>query len=349
MLATVRASPRLGLVRSLRRTVDALAILQRRIRFAGPQAPADAQAPEPAEPVGWTSEPAAKRLLAAGGIRVVRGVELGVDAEPAAGELPGAGPYAVKGVVDGVAHKASHGLVRLGARDADDVAAACAAIGRSVVEHGLAEQLRGFLVEEMVEGIEVMVSLRRSGGLTFLTLAPGGSFVEAFARSASVPLPLHPGSWESLVQRSGLGPGVSPTVRCPGGRTAMAMRCAASAPTTALASSIPSRDPRRPAPTRLIDVEALPGPSSPDELRAGSGHRPRIRIELDEQPTQRAKAINWWCSTTRPALSATRAMDRCWTAMPTSAQRRPAREILVRGWAAAVVSWRHTCPHSGHR
>ena len=50
-----------------------------------------------------------------------------------------------------------------------------------------------------------------------------------------------------------------------------------------------------------------------------------------------------------PSPSATRATVRCWTTIPSSAHRSPARDSLARGSAAALVSWRHTRVQPVHR
>ena len=69
-------------------------------------------------------------------------------------------------------------------------------------------------------------------------------------------------------------------------------------------------------------------------------------------PSARTASLAVFHDTASP--SATRAIDRCWRTIPTRPQRSPAREILARGCAAAVVSWRHTCaalgaPVAAHR
>ncbi|MCP9968350.1 acetate--CoA ligase family protein [Actinomadura madurae] len=200
----VRDTPGLGLVRSLRRATAALGVLQRRTRHRR-QAPWEPRMPAaPASASSWVSEPQAKELLAARGLPVVRGLRLGGVAGIGTARLPGPGPYAVKAVVRDVGHKARLGLVRLGARDRDEVRSAAEAIERSVDEHALADRFEGLLVEEMVNGFEVMVSTRWAKGLPFLTLALGGTLVEALRTGASVPLPWHPKSWDSLTERSGL-------------------------------------------------------------------------------------------------------------------------------------------------
>lgn len=50
-----------------------------------------------------------------------------------------------------------------------------------------------------------------------------------------------------------------------------------------------------------------------------------------------------------PSPSATRATVRCATTIPSSAHRSPVRESSARCSAAALVSWRHTCPQSAQR
>ncbi|MTD52479.1 acetate--CoA ligase family protein [Amycolatopsis pithecellobii] len=198
----VRDNPRVGLVRSLRRSADALAILQRRTQYARADPAPLAEYDHRADHTEWISEPAAKDLLASCGLSVPPGSRLRhVDDLDG---LPGNGPYAVKGVVRGALHKARLGLVGLGAVDAAGVRTACEAIRRSATEHGLDERFEGFLVEEMVGGFEVMVSVRWVKGVPFLTLALGGTLVEALRTSASIPLPMHATSWDSLLDRSGL-------------------------------------------------------------------------------------------------------------------------------------------------
>lgn len=211
MTRLVRDTQGLGLVRSLRRVMDALAILQRRTRHvrAGP-APIVASSREGLmERTEWVNEPAAKHIVRLCGLPVPRGVVLDRPADADTAELPSHGPFVVKGVVRDVAHKTRLGLVHLGVRDAPGVEAACEAIHRSVIEHGLVNRFEGFLVEEMVDGFELMISVRWSRGVPFLTFALGGTLVEALQTSASVPLPMHAASWDSLLDRSGLRPVVA--------------------------------------------------------------------------------------------------------------------------------------------
>ncbi|MTD53180.1 acetate--CoA ligase family protein [Amycolatopsis pithecellobii] len=221
----VADTPRLGLVRSLRRALAALGILQRRTRYARTGQAAEERSASKRDGMGWLSEPAAKDLLAACGLPVARGVLAERRADLLTARLPGDGPYVVKGVVREVAHKARFGLVEIGLQDRTGVRRAAKAIERNAAEHGLADRVEGFLVEEQVAGFEVMVSTRWHSGVPFLTLALGGTLVEALRTSASVPLPLHPGSWVSLVDRSGLGPvlGALPA----GGQDALRRLCEA--------------------------------------------------------------------------------------------------------------------------
>ncbi|PXY34673.1 hypothetical protein BAY59_03935 [Prauserella coralliicola] len=49
------------------------------------------------------------------------------------------------------------------------------------------------------------------------------------------------------------------------------------------------------------------------------------------------------------ATPSTPATVRCWTTMPSNAQRSPRRDSLARGSAAKAVSCRNTCPQPVHR
>ncbi|TAK81553.1 MAG: acetyl-CoA synthetase [Betaproteobacteria bacterium] len=127
-------------------------------------------------------EPAAKRVLAAYGLPVPRGVTVVPGQKPALEGLRG--PFAAKLISPDASHKSDAGGVRLGLADA---AAAVAAV-REMEALSKMKNLRldGVLVEEMAPaGIELMV-----GGLIdprfgpVLMLGLGGVFVEIFGDTA---------------------------------------------------------------------------------------------------------------------------------------------------------------------
>ncbi|PXY24714.1 hypothetical protein BAY60_19620 [Prauserella muralis] len=201
---TVAAAPRLGLVRSLRRATEALGILQRRARHVRAEPVRQERSGTRADDTEWMSESTAKAMLAARGFPVVRGVRVASSGDLATAELPGDGPYVVKGVVREVAHKARLGLVKLGIPDSAAVRCAAEDVENSARAHGFADRFEGLLIEQQVAGFELMAATRWSMGVGFLTLAVGGTLVEAVRTGASVALPWHPGSWASLLDRSGL-------------------------------------------------------------------------------------------------------------------------------------------------
>jgi acetyl-CoA synthetase (ADP-forming) len=144
-------------------------------------------------------EPCSKRLLAETGIAVPRGVvlEAGVDVVTALAGLRF--PLAAKLLSATVTHKSDVGGVRLGLRDAEEVARACAAIRDAVAAHGhLAER---FLIEEMApSGQEVVI-----GGLQdprfgpVIMLGLGGIFVEVFADAAFRVCPIEERDARSMI------------------------------------------------------------------------------------------------------------------------------------------------------
>ena len=127
-------------------------------------------------------EPAAKRVLAAYGIAVPRGVAVPPGARPALDGL--AGPFAVKLISPDASHKSDVGGVRLGLADA--AGATAAAREMEALSKAANLQLDGVLVEEMAPaGVELVI-----GGLVdarfgpVLMLGLGGVFVEIFGDTA---------------------------------------------------------------------------------------------------------------------------------------------------------------------
>lgn len=127
-------------------------------------------------------EPAAKRVLAAYGLAVPRGVMVAPGARPGLDGL--SGPFAAKLISPDASHKSDVGGVRLGLADA---AAASAAVRElETLARGKNLRLDGVLVEEMAPaGVELVV-----GGVIdprfgpVLMLGLGGVFVEIFGDTA---------------------------------------------------------------------------------------------------------------------------------------------------------------------
>ena len=155
-------------------------------RLARVPAPAHAGAPDArsAARPGLVAEAAARDVLAAAGLPLVRGAEAATpDAAVAlAGELRG--PLAVKVSLADVGHKDRIGGVRLGLTSPEEVRAACDEIAASAVAAGAAAtpgDVR-FLVTELAFGPEVLVGALRDpvAGPT-VTVAVGGWAAEAGA------------------------------------------------------------------------------------------------------------------------------------------------------------------------
>jgi acetyl-CoA synthetase (ADP-forming) len=127
-------------------------------------------------------EPAAKRVLAAYGLVVPRGITVR-PGDPL--RLDGiAGPYAAKLISPDASHKSDVGGVRLGLADAAAATAAVRELEALARRRGLA--LDGVLVEQMAApGVEVVI-----GGLLDARFGPvvmlglGGIFVEIFGDTA---------------------------------------------------------------------------------------------------------------------------------------------------------------------
>lgn len=127
-------------------------------------------------------EPAAKRVLAAYGLAVPKGVVVGTGAKPPLEGL--AGPLAAKLISPDASHKSDVGGVRLGLADTAAADAAVRELEMLARDRNL--RLDGVLVEEMAPaGVELVV-----GGLIdprfgpVLMLGLGGVFVEIFGDTA---------------------------------------------------------------------------------------------------------------------------------------------------------------------
>ncbi len=84
-------------------------------------------------------------------------------------------PLAVKGIVEGVAHKSEHGLVAINVQTVDELRARCAHMARSDIG------LRGYLLQQMVQGVEFVVGVKNDPSLgSAVVLGLGGLFVEAY-------------------------------------------------------------------------------------------------------------------------------------------------------------------------
>lgn len=163
------------------RTAAALVHFGTRLPLA--LAPATAPATTRARlPEGPLDEAAARRLLAEAGVpfvaeRVARSAAEAAEAATALGF-----PVALKVLSPDLAHKSDVGGVRLGLRDAAEVAAAYEAMLRQVREAAPQARIEGALVSPMVQGgVETVLGVHRDpvfGPVVMFGL--GGVFVEVF-------------------------------------------------------------------------------------------------------------------------------------------------------------------------
>lgn len=125
------------------------------------------------------TERVAKQLLAAYGLPVVKELNAATDDDAIlAADLLGY-PVVLKFDAPGIAHKSELGLVKVGLRDADSVAAACAAMRQTVAQR-LPGQKGGFLLQPMERAqYELVLGMKRDpvfGPLLLVGL--GGVLVE---------------------------------------------------------------------------------------------------------------------------------------------------------------------------
>jgi acyl-CoA synthetase (NDP forming) len=151
------------------------------------------------------SEEDSRSLLRDAGIPVVAGraAPTADGAAAAARELRP--PYAVK-VLASVGHKMALGGVRLGCTSEADVSAAAEGIREAVLRNGLAaEQLEGFLVEEMVFGQEILVGLNTDALFgKYLVVGLGGVNAELADVATTRLLPVTSADVTSMLARIGL-------------------------------------------------------------------------------------------------------------------------------------------------
>lgn len=147
-------------------------------------------------------EAEARSVLESVGVPQVRGLVC-ADADTAertAGCL--SPPYAVK-VLGPFSHKARLGGVRLGICDATDVREAVEDIAAAVRAHGIApDSIRGYLVEEMIFGRELLIGLNRDAGYgDYLVLGLGGVATEIIGRASTIHLPATAGEVDEALGR----------------------------------------------------------------------------------------------------------------------------------------------------
>jgi hypothetical protein len=152
--------------------------------------------PITALPARQLTEPESLRLLAEYGVRTVPTVECDCAADAIAAATRLGYPVVLKGVAEGVAHKSDLGLVHVGLRDPDAVAAAYDAVGCPRV-----------ILQAMIRGeLEAIAGVTRADGVGLVMIAGlGGIFAEALHDVATFPLPASRGFIEAGLAKGSLG------------------------------------------------------------------------------------------------------------------------------------------------
>jgi acyl-CoA synthetase (NDP forming) len=158
--------------------------------------PAVVAAVAPSLPARQLTEPESLRLLAAFGVPVVPAIECDSAADAIAAATRLGYPVVLKGVAGGVAHKSDLGLVHVGLRGPDAVAAAYEAIGCPLV-----------VVQAMIAGeLEAIAGVTRSDGVGMVLIAGlGGIFAEALHDVTTFVLPASRTAIESGLAKGSLG------------------------------------------------------------------------------------------------------------------------------------------------
>lgn len=153
-------------------------------------------------PAGALTEDEAKRLAAAYGIPVARGLPASTPEEAVAAARRIGFPVVVKGVSRAIVHKSDFGLVRLDLAEAGAVRTAFADVTARLdaAAPGTGE---GVLVQKMARGeAELILGARHEPGLGAMALVgAGGTLVELLADTALAPAPLRAGDAMAMVRR----------------------------------------------------------------------------------------------------------------------------------------------------
>jgi len=192
---------------------DAMRILDLLVRerdqapaAGAPQRPAGA-GPLPAVPAGFLTEPEAKRLFAAYGIKVTREQSVGSAREAAAAAQAIGFPVVAKGVSRHVVHKSDLGLVQLGLADANAVTRAFDDIAAALKQAGDNDAPQ-VAVQEMVRGdAELIVGSRHDATFGVQVLVGfGGVMVEVMRDIQLASAPVSPDQARAMLRRLSLWP-----------------------------------------------------------------------------------------------------------------------------------------------
>jgi acyl-CoA synthetase (NDP forming) len=175
-------------IQGLPETVRAL---QGLARYAAAQRRGVTPLPEPKGHADHLSGARLDALLARHGLAVPRSA-LARTADEAAEQAAAVGlPVAVKIVSPQASHKTEVGGVVLGLADAAAVRSAADAMAKRLAAHDPKVQLEGFLVQEMVDGVEMIVGVREDPQFgPFMLVGLGGVMVEVMRDVAIRLLPV---------------------------------------------------------------------------------------------------------------------------------------------------------------
>jgi acetyltransferase len=111
-------------------------------------------------------------------------------------------PVALKLVSPDVVHKTEFGAVRIGLRNASEVAEAATAMTQAVQAKLPGARIEGFLVQEMVQGLEFIVGMRDDPSFgPCLVFGPGGVLVELMNNVETITLPLDGSELDAALAR----------------------------------------------------------------------------------------------------------------------------------------------------
>jgi acetyltransferase len=165
--------------------------LQSLVRYAQTLRRGAAALPEPRGSEAGLDGEAFDKLLATHGLTIPKSV-LAKTSDDAAARANGIGfPVAVKIVSPEASHKTEVGGVMLGLRDADAVRAACEAMSKRLAAHDPKARVEGFLVQEMVDGVEMILGVREDPQFgPFMLVGLGGIAAEVMKDVAIRLLPI---------------------------------------------------------------------------------------------------------------------------------------------------------------
>jgi acetate---CoA ligase (ADP-forming) len=175
-------------IQGLPETVRALQSL---VRYAAAQRRGVAALPAPRGSAGNLAGARLDAVLAEHGLSVPKSV-LAKTADEAAAQAAAIGfPVAVKVVSPQASHKTEVGGVALGLPDAAAIRSAADAMAKRLAAHDPGAQIEGFLVQEMVDGLEMILGVREDPQFgPFMLVGFGGVMVEVMRDVAIRLLPI---------------------------------------------------------------------------------------------------------------------------------------------------------------